>query len=281
MSEAPTVRWTELTDPELEAARDAGSLVLVPLGAVEQHGPHLPCGTDASIAETVAEHVARRLGGTLVAPGPAWGYSATHMSFASTISLRPQTMLSILHDVCGSIVAHGFEKLAIVCSHATNRPVGQLFIQEFAAAHGVTVAFIHYTDFAREAFREARQTEIGGEMHAGEFETSMQLYLRPDLVKADREVAECVDPNHHFGISSAARDFTQGGNVTLPYDIKKLFPSGVMGDARPATRELGEQMFTTIVAGIAAVLEEYRSFDYADRAALSVAVAPDSWARRD
>lgn len=280
MSEQPSVLWTDLTDPEVEAAREAGSLVLVPIGAIEQHGAHLPNGTDTAIAQAVSEHVARRLGEALVLPGIPWGYSSTHMSFASTISLRPQTILGILHDLCGSVVAHGFEKVAIVCSHATNRPVVQLFVQEFAAAHGVTVAFIHYTDFAREAFAAHRQTELGGEMHAGEFETSMQLHLQPELVKLDRAEPDYVDPHKHFGIGSAARDFTQGGNVTIGYDVRKLFPTGVMGDPRPATRELGALVFEEIVAKIAAVLEEYRSFDYGDRAQFDVELGAESWKRR-
>ncbi len=280
MSDEPRVLWTDLTDPEIEAAREAGSLVLVPIGAIEQHGAHLPSGTDAAIAQAVSEHVARRLGETLVLPGIPWGYSSTHMSFASTLALRPQTILGLLHDLCGSVVAHGFDRLAIVCSHATNRPVVQLFVQEFAAAHGVTIAFVHYTDFAREAFARLRQTEIGGEMHAGEFETSLQLHLQPELVKLEEAASEYVDPRAHFGIASAARDFTQGGNVSIGYDVRKLFPTGVMGDARPATRELGEQLFETIVAGIATVLGEYRDFDYGDRARFDVAIAPDSWQRR-
>src|SRR4051812_43199885 len=91
-----SVLWEELTEPELAAASDEGRLVLIPIGAIEQHGAHLPSGTDAGIAQAVAEHVARRLGRTLVVPGVPWGYSATHMSFASTISLRPQTMLGLL-----------------------------------------------------------------------------------------------------------------------------------------------------------------------------------------
>jgi creatinine amidohydrolase len=277
MNDSSPVRWVDLTDPELEDARVAGSLVLVPLGAIEQHGDHLPSGTDAMLAETIADHVAQRLDSAVVAPGIAWGYSPTHMSFASTISLRPQTMLSLLHDICGSIVAHGFTQLAIICSHATNRPVGQLFVQEFAAMHGVTVLFLHYTDFAREAFSELRKTAIGGELHAGEFETSLHLYLRPELVKPAEAKPDYVDPERHFGISSAARDFTHGGNVSLGYDVKKLFPGGVMGDPLPATSELGERMFTTIIEGITSVLEEYRGFDYADNARLDVGIGHTSW----
>ena len=279
MSADPRVLWEELTDPELEAARAAGSLVLLPIGAIEQHGPHLPAGTDAAIARAVAEHVARRLVDAVVLPAIPWGYSATHMSFSSTLSLRPHTMLGLLHDLCGSVVAHGFDKLAIICSHATNRPVCQLFVQEFAAVHGVTIAFVHYTDFAREAFGELRQTELGGEMHAGEFETSLQLYLQPELVQREHATADYVDPVRHFGVSTAARDFTKGGNIAVGYDIKRLFPTGVMGDARPASREVGEQLFATIVEQIAAVLGEYCAFDYGDRARLTAALAPESWHR--
>jgi creatinine amidohydrolase len=276
-----SVLWQELTNVELEQARDAGSLVLVPLGAVEQHGPHLPVDTDVSIAWALAREVARRLGSTVVAPPIWWGYSSSHMSFPSTISLRPQTLLALLEDVCGSIASHGFTKIAIVSSHATNRPFGQIVVREFAARHGLVILYMHYVDFCRKAFADGRVSAIGGEMHGGEFETALQLHLNSHLVRMERATTDMVDPKRHFGISSAGRDLVDLGNVALGYDIGKLFPTGVMGDATVATAELGAEIFETAVTGLAQALDEYRTWDYGDSGAPTVKLDPESWHSRD
>lgn len=273
--------WQELTNTELEEARDSDYLVLIPLGAMEQHGPHLPVDTDVAIAWAVAQDVARRLDSTVVAPPIWWGYSSSHMSFPSTISLRPQTLLALLDDIIGSLISHGFRKIAIVSSHATNRPVGQLAVRECAARHGVPILYLHYIDFCRKVFADERVTGIGGEMHGGEFETSIQLHLHPELVKMDLAVADYVDPKRHFGISSAGRDLNDAGNVSLGYDIEKLFPTGVMGDATLADAKLGARLFEAAVTGIVTALDEYRSHDYGDSARSSVRLDPDSWQRRD
>lgn len=273
------VLWAELTEAEVSHARDSNYLVLVPLGALEQHGPHLPSDTDATIADAVARSAAMRLGRTLVVPPIWWGYSSSHMSFVSTISLRPQTLFSLLEDICSSIVSHGFRKVAIVSSHATNRPVGQILVREFAARHGVTILYTHYIDFCRKAFVEHRSTAIGGELHGGELETALQLHLRPELVHMDRAPSDYVDPKRHFGISTAPSDLSDSGNVTLGYDIAKLFPTGVMGDATGATAELGAMLFEVAVSGLVKALDEYRDWNYVDSSPSSALLDPDSWQR--
>jgi creatinine amidohydrolase len=278
MSDEPrSVLWGDLTDPELETARDAGALVLIPLGATEQHGAHLPVDTDTAISVAVATAVARRRGDTLVTPPIAWGYSAGHMGFASTLSLRPETLTAVLEDLCGSLLAHGFRKVAILASHGTNRPIGNTFVREVMARHGATVAYIHYTDFARAAFQERRTTPPGGEMHAGEMETSLQLHLHPELVHMERAEHDLVDPKRHFGVSSAANDIFGGGNISIGYDIRQKFPTGVMGDPRTASTELGEAVFEAAVTGIAATLDEFCEWDYEDAGREAVLLDPPGW----
>ena len=261
---AQSILWGDLTERDLDAARRDGYLVLVPIGAVEQHGPHLPTDTDISISYNVAIETARRLGQTVVAPPVSWGYSAMQMGFASTITLRPATLSSLLEDICSSIIANGFRKLALITSHAGNRPIAQLFIREFKTRIGTTLASLHYTDFGREAFSEARASRTGGEMHAGEFETSIELHLRPERVQMEHAAADYVDPKRHFGLSSATADIYKAGNVTVGYDIKDRFPTGVLGDPTVASAETGKVVFEAVVGGIVEVLEEFRSFDYGD-----------------
>jgi creatinine amidohydrolase len=271
------VLWAEHTEPELERARDAGALVLIPLGAMEQHGAHLPVDTDTAISLAVASAVAGRRENTLVAPAIAWGYSAPHMGFASTLSLRPETLTALLEDLCGSLLAHGFTKIAIVASHGTNRPIGNTFVREAMARHGATVAYIHYTDFAKSTFQELRVTPPGGEMHAGEMETSLQLHLNPELVRMELAEHDAVDPKRHFGVSTAAGDIFGGGNISVGYDIRQKFPTGVMGDPREATAELGRAVFDAAVEGIVAVLDEFCEWEYEDRGRDAVMLQPSGW----
>ena len=261
---AKSIFWGELTEREIEQARTAGYLVLVPVGAIEQHGPHLPSDTDISSSHSVAIEAARRLDRTLVAPPVSWGYSAMHMGFASTITLRPATLLSLLEDICGSLVANGFRKVALVTSHAGNRAISQLFIREFKTRIGITMASLHYADFGREAFTATRSSRTGGEMHAGEFETAIQLYLRPELVDMEFAAADYVDPKRHFGLSSATADIYKAGNVTVGYDIKERFPTGVLGDPTVASAETGKAVFEAVIDGVVGVLDEFRNFDYGD-----------------
>jgi creatinine amidohydrolase len=182
-------------------------------------------------------------------------------------------LLALLEDVCGSIVAHGFTKIAIVSSHATNKPFGQILVREFAARHRVVIVYAHYIDFCREVFSEGRTSALGGEMHGGELETSVQLHLRPALVRMDLATSHLVDAKRHFGISTAGRDLADAGNIALGYDIGKLFPSGVMGDAAVATSELGAKIFEAAINGLAGALDEYRNWNYGDTAS----PAPSSW----
>ncbi|MQA92040.1 MAG: hypothetical protein GEU90_17750 [Gemmatimonas sp.] len=253
------IHWATLSEADISVARDDGALVIVPLGAVEQHGAHLPVNTDIAIAAAVADEVARRLGNSLVTPPIHWGYSSSHMGFTGTISLRPGTLQALLEDICGSLVTHGFEKVTILSSHGTNRPIAQIFVREFHAATGKTVSYVHYTDFGKQAFNELRKSEKGGEMHAGEFETALQMFLNPELVDLSVGHTEYVHPERHFGIASASRDITEAGRISFGYDIKSIFPTGVMGDPMPATPELGAALFERIVEGIVQVLGEYRA----------------------
>lgn len=256
------VLWGDCTDAEIERARNEDWLVLVPLGAIEQHGPHLPVGTDIAIASRVAVDVAERLGRTLVAPSISWGYSAAHMDFASTISLRPETLTRVLEDVCDSLAHHGFRRIAIVSAHATNRPVATLFVREFMTRHGLRIVYLHYSDFGKTEFGRVRDSPLGGEMHGGEFETSLQLHLNPELVRIDAMVAERVDPVRHFGISTAGSDMLEAGTVTIGYDVKTSFPNGVMGDPLTSTAEKGALVYTAVIDGVSGALEEYRNADF-------------------
>ncbi len=117
------IRLELMSFADVSAALARGySTVLIPCGAVEQHGPHLPLCMDADHADALAEEVARSLGGTLIAPTIKVSCSAHHLVFPGTISLRPETFESICLDYCASLAKHGFTRILLFSGHIGNFP---------------------------------------------------------------------------------------------------------------------------------------------------------------
>jgi creatinine amidohydrolase len=182
-------RWDETTRAGLGGILP-DALVLIATGAVEQHGPHLPTGTDILLSRTTleraAEKAASRAGRDLVlAPFLPIGVSDHHLPFGGTLSLAPATMLAVLGDVFRSIAAAGASRVLLVNGHGGNIGVCHAAAAAASASGGPTVAVLDYWRLAPEG----APAPVPG--HAGRFETSLVLAVRPDLV-ADR--ADRADP---------------------------------------------------------------------------------------
>src|SRR5215207_7379126 len=109
------MRWEELSVPEIDALDRERTVVVLPVGSVEQHGRHMPVGTDTILAHSLSLAAAQALAGRVaVLPPPWYGFSAHHMRFAGTVTLRAETMLALVEDISASIVAHGFRRLLIL-----------------------------------------------------------------------------------------------------------------------------------------------------------------------
>ncbi|GAA4524823.1 creatininase family protein [Amycolatopsis samaneae] len=171
--------WAESTREELrEALPD--SLVVLPVGATEQHGPHLATGTDAAIVKAICRFAVVRAADSarlVLAPPLRFGVSGHHLPFGGTLSLSPETAIAVLTDLARSIVECGGRRLVIVNGHGGNRGVAQAAAAKAASAYDLTVAVIHYWDL----LARVPDTPIPG--HAGEFETAMLLALRPEFVR--------------------------------------------------------------------------------------------------
>lgn len=153
------------------------AVVVLPIGATEQHGPHLPTSTDLTIAEHVTVRAAQLAAdaGTrpiVIAPGLPFGASAHHLSFGGTLSLRPETLLALLTDVIDSVEAQGGRRLLIVNGHGGNRGAARAAASAADARSSITVAAVDYWD-AADGLAPG---------HAGSAETSMMMALVPDLV---------------------------------------------------------------------------------------------------
>ncbi|WP_409462811.1 creatininase family protein [Amycolatopsis sp. GA6-003] len=179
------VRWAEADRAAVRRVL-AEALVLVPIGATEQHGPHLPAGTDAFLAAAVCERAAELAApgsgrDLLLAPPVPYGASDHHLPFNGTLSLLPQTLLHVLDDLARSIAVQGGRRMVVVNGHGGNVGVCHAFAGAASTRHGLAVA---HTDYWRVL--EPDDIVPG---HAGEFETSLMLAVRGELVqeRATRE----------------------------------------------------------------------------------------------
>jgi creatinine amidohydrolase len=170
------------------AARAPDALAVLPVGATEQHGPHLPLGTDFFTVEHVARAAAREAGAeidVLVTPTLPFGSSHHHFPFGGTISLSTERYYGALADMVESLIVDGFRRVFVLNGHGGNHELIQLAARDLALRHPVNIGAASYWDLARAACL-ASDPDLGGNLpgHAGLFETSLIMALRPDLVRA-------------------------------------------------------------------------------------------------
>ena len=221
-------RLAALTWPELEAALASGPRVaLVPLGATEQHGPHLPFATDTWIGDALAARLAARLPEAVACPTLPFGCSREHLAFPGTLSLDPATLATVLADVLASLARHGFAGAFVFSAHGGNYAELAAMLPTLAAAVAPMPVFA-FTDLAGLGAACARVagalgiTPESAGHHAGELETSILLALRPDAVRAAAlaagHTAPVADPQTLFYPS-----------------LRDHAPSGTIGDPRAAS----------------------------------------------
>jgi creatinine amidohydrolase len=229
-----TIRMEEMTWPAIRDAIGAGcATVVVAVGATEQHGPHLPTMTDARIGDALAELVARKLGGALVARTIDVGISEHHLAFGGTLSLRPETLAAVLRDYVASLVRSGFRRIVFVPTHGGNFPAVQEAIDAARLAHpGIHVDgytdLLGFAGFLNRVSEEHGVTAQASGAHAGESETSMMLALEPDLVVRERWEPGYLGP---LGAAEVKRILERG--------MPDLTANGVLGDPRSARAEKG------------------------------------------
>ncbi len=244
-----TVLIEEMTWPEVRDAIAGGKRrVIVMLGAMEQHGPHLPIGVDTYLGYATGERLARRLGDALVAPVVSLGYSPGHLPMAGTVSIEESTLEAVIADVCQSLARHGFREIILLCSHGGNYRALRNVLPRLRERHR-TIRVSAVTDFdewleqtkgfaAREGLD---MTRLG--VHAAQGETSLMLAARPELVQMDK----------------ACEGFLGDASIRwrskVPPPMDTMSPTGILGDARGSTRELGEKMFQERIEHLARMVE--------------------------
>lgn len=185
---AKVVEWEKLRRGELATLAQAGAWVLVPVGSMEQHGEHLPVDTDTMSAWHVARSAVRMLEHppAVVTP-PVWaGLSPQHTAFPGAISLRLETLTSLIGDICANIASQGFAGIVLLNGHGGNQSLLEALALELRHRLKVPILAATYWDLIPEVLEEVREGEGIGIGHSGELETSVQLYLQPERVADHR-----------------------------------------------------------------------------------------------
>jgi creatinine amidohydrolase len=251
---------SELTWQEVEATAQQGAVVVLPTGAHEQHGPHLPLGTDAMLVTAVtrrAVEIARPPVPVYYTPTIWLGFSPHHMDFPGTISLSMTTYLAVVAEACRSLWQHGFRRLVLINGHGGNAAPLRTVVSDLRAREGIRVAVVSYWDLAAPFIKAWRRSEEGGINHACEMETALMLHVHRHLVRMDRAV-------RHIPVSSSiylSRDLVAPGRVTVGSRVRDKSPTGIMGDPTVATPERGEVLFNAMVAEMARLIEDVATWD--------------------
>jgi creatinine amidohydrolase len=235
-------RSVHLADLTARHVREGGyDTAILPIGATEFHGDHLPYRTDTLMAEALAVRFARELGPALVLPPLDYGVSPHLLAWPWTLSLRPTTLVAVVIDVAESLLAHGIERLLVVTAHDGNPAPVEVAARELNQRHGMSVAlFSGWQSLARRLLAPVgREIDLD---HAGQSELSIVLYLRPDL--AHPEWATDV-PNQQMDHP-----------VRVLASFDRVVPHGHSGAATKGSAEEGEAILAAVAAEVGPFLRE-------------------------
>jgi creatinine amidohydrolase len=248
----------EMTGPEVADRLRLSDVLLLPLGATEAHGAHLPLGTDSFEARENCRRAALKLEalGCPVVIGPVipFGTSSFHMGFAGTITLSQTTLIALIREVCLSLYATGFRQFALVHGHDGNLPAMMVAAQEVVDSTPDAKAMVLNWLTPLSKVYHTIQTSKKQEGHGGEGETARILVTHPELVHLDRAVKHHVDPAEMRKIQGPEHIKTGGGIFYATRAYKEHTPYGHIGDPALATAETGNKGYEVIAEWIARVV---------------------------
>lgn len=260
---SPLRRLEQLSWPRLEqAAACAGSTVVWPFGAVEQHGPQLPLGTDGLFADAILDRVLSRLDAALPVwrlPLQSFGFSPEHQGFSGTITLPAELLIAQVVAVGGQLAAAGFQRLLLFNAHGGQIALLQVAARQLRAAHPAMAVLPCFLWSGPEGVAELLpEPERSQGLHAGLAETSLMLNLAPQLVGEQRPVDGRLREPPPAGWSLE-------GAVPEAWLTRDLSRCGVIGDAREASAGLGAALEQCLVSGWQGLLERLLASDWPPR----------------
>lgn len=228
--------WIEVN----QAFKNGINTIVIMVGAIEQHGPHLPLSTDSLIAEKIGLEIVRKLGNALLAPIIKVGASEYHLDFPGTISIKEEVLIEVIIDYCRCLIKHGFNNIVVLPTHSGNCKAIDGAIQRLRQGNKKVklLGFSNLMGYFEPIFKTASELGISSFIagpHAGEAETSMILSINPDLVEMDRaKIGYMGDP-----VSARPLIVEKG--------TKFVSERGVFGDPTHATQTHGTAYLSSVV----------------------------------
>lgn len=267
------MKWAELTSKQLDSV-SRETICVLPLGATEQHGPHLPLATDQIIADGIAARLDAACNGSLlVMPGLPATCSAHHMAFPGSLTLDHDTLSQVVIQLVRSAAHHGFTRFFMLNAHGGNISVGGVIAEKLSVQlPHVELVFGSWFRMAGERLRPLVEGAYPAVGHACEFETSLVMKLRPELVDCSAIADDGIPP-----ASPLLRfDLLSAGQPTRSLPFEQLTASGVWGKPSKATPEKGEAILDVTAPLIVEVLKAH----WPQAPGLGIAIPSDAGDRR-
>jgi len=234
------------------------AVIIQPMGAIEQHGPHLPLIVDSVLGMGVIGKALAKLDASIPAyslPPLYYGKSNEHRHFPGTITLSAETLLTVLLEIAESVYRAGFRKLALANSHGGQPQVIEIAARDIHASHEDFLVFPLFIwrvpHIAQELFTQ-RELEYG--IHAGDMETSLMLSLLPEQVRMEKAVKEFP---HGLPKNSL---LSMEGKLPFAWLTKEISQSGVLGDATIASKEKGDRLLESVVNSWVQLIKDIYQF---------------------
>ncbi|NLK86646.1 MAG: creatininase family protein [Clostridiaceae bacterium] len=256
-------KWENLTRDEIAALDKETSIVFLPTSATEQHGAHLPVGTDSIILskliDVFIETQKFEEGSLIFAPQLCIGKSNEHMGFAGTLTFGTQTYYSMLYDITKAIARSGFKKLVLLNSHGGNTDMLNMISRDLRIDFDMNVFVFDwwFTPFWNKGLEGLKESGTYGVFHACELETSLMLYARAETVHmelaVDEDPVECLRDN----------DFvTVFGPYNAGWKTSDVTKSGVIGAPTFASAEKGKRLFDYAVKELKDIISAFAKTNY-------------------
>ncbi|GGD98386.1 creatininase family protein [Paenibacillus nasutitermitis] len=233
-----------MTAPEVGNIDFEHTLVVIPVGSTEQHGPHLPTDTDTFIVDHLAKELERENSQTILLTPTMWlGHSPHHLDYGGTLSVYHPVYIQMLQSICQSYIGMGARKLWILNGHGGNSAPNQMVLQQLKNDFpDILIIAAEYWHVAAQEIASIRESDSGGLGHACELETSLYLYLDPSKVRLDLIADDGGQPAG--GIWEF--DMLKGNAAARVFNFKELTASGVFGKPSMASSEKGGRLFEAI-----------------------------------
>lgn len=250
--------YEEFTWPEIRAAVAENRVAVLPVGTIEQHGPHLPLVTDVLTASEMSRRaVAQIPNEAVLMPSVFYAFNEHHLDFPGTIAVQGDTFINYVTDIGRSLAHHGFRKILLINGHGSNVPFLDIAARNITNQTPAICAMASWWSLVpKPLFKEIRESEFpGGMAHGCELETSVLLYLRGDLVQMDKAARDLPVERSEFFYW----DLQTPSPVFFQEFFSRYSRTGTLGDPTKASLRKGELVVASVVETMIRLIQELRT----------------------